>query len=57
MVAGPPFVMKEVNGMKKLLALVLAALLLFSMPVASARADGEDPAAEPPAPERPCATS
>ena len=37
--------------MKKLLALVLAALLLFSMPVASARADGEDPAAEPPAPE------
>ena len=35
--------------MKRLLALLMAALVLLSLPVASARADGDDPAAEPPA--------
>ena len=37
--------------MKRLLALLLAALVLFAMPVSLVYADGEDPAAEPPASE------
>ena len=37
----PIFVTREVNGMKRLLALLLAVLVLLSMPVTLVRADGE----------------